>query len=89
MKSAALVMVMAAVLWGASLGPAQAGSCYSVRVQGCGKKARVCVSTSSSSDAEARALKAFKDTYKCNAANVSSYSSSCSEAANDKCDIKL
>lgn len=67
----------------------RAGGCYSVRVQGCGKKARVCVNTGSSSDAETRAVKAFKDAYKCGSASVSSYSSSCSEAANDKCDLKL
>ena len=68
---------------------AHAAGCYSVRVQGCGKKARVCVNTASSSEAETRAVKAFKDANKCSSASVSSYSSSCSEAANDKCDIKL
>jgi hypothetical protein len=66
-----------------------AGDCYSVRVQGCGKKARVCVATSSSSNAETKAVDWFKKDKGCTSASVTSYSSSCSEAANDKCDVKL
>ncbi len=89
MKSVLVCLGAAVGLWLLAVANAQAGSCYSVRVQGCGKKARVCVNTGSSSDAEARAVKAFKDTNKCGVATVSSYSSSCSEAANDRCDIKL
>ena len=66
-----------------------AGSCQSVRVEGCGKKARVCVMASSRSDAESRAIEAFKKAQACESATVASYSLSCSEAANDRCDIKL
>ncbi len=62
--------------------------CTSVRVQGCGRKARVCVATGSTSDAERRALEAFRNAYKCASPSVGSYSSSCSEAANDKCDLR-
>jgi len=72
-----------------SSAPALAGDCYSVRVEGCGKKARVCVNTGSSSEAETKAKEAFKKQHSCSSPTVSSYSSSCSEAANDKCDIKL
>jgi hypothetical protein len=67
---------------------AHASDCYSVRVSGCGKKARICVATSSSSTAETKAVEAFKRAYNCSSASVSSYSSSCSEAANDKCDLR-
>lgn len=62
--------------------------CYSVRVQGCGRKARVCVNTASNAQAERLALEAFKNAYKCNQPNVTSYSSSCAEAANDPCDLR-
>ena len=79
----------AVVLLGLASQPVAAGSCYSVRVQGCGKKARVCVTTASSSDAETRAIQAFKDAYSCQSASVVSYSGSCSEAANDKCNLKI
>ena len=67
---------------------ARASDCYSVRVSGCGKQARICVNTSSSSTAETKAVEAFKRAYSCTSASVSSYSSSCSEAANDKCDLR-
>ena len=68
--------------------PSWAGDCYSVRVAGCGKKARIGVATSSSSTAETKAVEAFKRSYNCSRASVSSYSSSCSEAANDRCEIR-
>jgi hypothetical protein len=70
-------------------GTVLAGDCYSERVEGCGKKARVCVNTSSSSEAETKAKEWFKKTHNCQSPTVNSYSSSCSEAANDKCDAKL
>lgn len=78
-----------ALLSTVALSAEAAGPCTSVRVQGCGRKARVCVGSRSSSEAEQRALDAFKKQYRCNAPSVTSYSSSCAEAGNDKCDIKL
>lgn len=91
MRTGRLVLVVMALaadgLWGMT--SAAAGSCYSVRVQGCGRKARVCVNTTSSSDAKRKALEAFRSAYRCANPTVNSYSSSCSEAANDPCDLKL
>ncbi len=78
-----------ALLWTVASTAGASEKCTSVRIQGCGRKARICVKTSSNTDAEQRALKAFKEQYRCVSPTVTSYSSSCSESANDRCDLKL
>jgi hypothetical protein len=67
---------------------AASAQCFSVRVSGCGKKARVCVATSSSADAERKALQAFRHAYQCPSAAVLSYGNSCAETRQDPCDIR-
>ncbi|MBI5494081.1 MAG: hypothetical protein HY904_03585 [Deltaproteobacteria bacterium] len=84
-----LAWLLVAAGWLAVTGEAVAAGCYSVRVQGCGRKARVCVSTSSSAEAERKAVEAFRRAYHCANPNVSSYSASCAEAANDRCDLRF
>jgi len=84
-----LTRLASTVLFLVTMTAQAANTCHSVRVQGCGRKARICVQTGSTADAEQRALKAFKEQYRCATPTVSSYSSSCSESANDRCDVRL
>ena len=77
------------VVWCICAPAAARGPCHSVRVSGCGRKARVCVSTGDSKEAARKALEAFQRTYKCQAAVVNSYSLSCTESPQDRCDIRL
>jgi hypothetical protein len=71
-------------------GTALADDCFSLRLSGCGKKARVCVKAATGRTAQERAIEKFRQALDCSAeVKVDSFGTSCSEGFNDRCNFKL
>jgi hypothetical protein len=71
-------------------GTAFADHCYSLRLSGCAKKARVCVKAATGRTAQERAIERFRQAYECTTeVQVESFGTSCSEGLGDRCDFRL
>jgi hypothetical protein len=69
---------------------AYADDCYSLRLSGCGKKARVCVKAATGRTAQERAIERFRQAFECTTeVQVESFGTSCSEGLGDRCDFRL
>jgi hypothetical protein len=67
-----------------------ADDCYSLRLSGCGKKARVCVKAATGRTAQDRAIEKFRQAFECTTeVKVDSFGTSCSEGFGDRCDFKM
>jgi hypothetical protein len=71
-------------LAGASL--ARADDCCRYVIEGCGRKAKVCVPGDCNSNSRAKAKEAFEKENKCSSSNDASYIHTCE---NEKCNIDL